>query len=514
MKELHKRWKNLSQNRKISLAAVVSLLLASLLYFFVTHSDGDYTLLFRGLNIEDANQVVDILKEKSISYQLQNNGTAILVEQDKVHELRLELAGQGLPKSRGVGFEIFDTNSFGITEFVQKVNYNRALEGELSRTISSLMQVNSATIHIARPKPSIFNRERKKVKASVVLEIQSGEYLGRQQIQGICYLIANAVEGLRPEDVTILDQNSHVLYGSEMEEQMPTRYVEKQKWMSKYLQHEAQSMLDTILGKGRSIVKVNVEIDFTKVKEVQEIYNPENQIIASETTNTTTTKESYPVGSTSSRSKVQRNSGTRRFKERQQQQEERTTSYAVDKTVKEIEQPAETLKRLSVALVVDVSLKEQQEQLGKLVKESVGYNEKRGDSIEVNALPFQQNVVKEKPAVPFWQEKFPLIYAMVKNLVMLAIVAILAYLVYFILVGEKRREILNKQKEEKAKIEAEKREQENKRKIQEEMQAKINQIQDKVIEKTSTQLLLEQVQRNFEEDPKTSASILKKWLRE
>jgi len=193
----------------ILVAAAVTLLSIGIVVFLTNQAE--YRVLFSNLTSEDAGTIVAKLNEKKIPYKLSPAGDIISVPAEKVSEVRLELAASGLPKGGGVGFEIFDTKNLGVTEFVQQLNYQRALQGELSRTINSLDEIQSSRVHIVMPKKSLFAEDQKKPTASVILKLKSGRTLQEPQIQGIAHLVASSIEGLNPQDVMIVDGSGKVL---------------------------------------------------------------------------------------------------------------------------------------------------------------------------------------------------------------------------------------------------------------------------------------------------------------
>ena len=238
--------------RKLSLigATAVSVLLFSLI--IMQSQVADYSLLFANLPSRDAASVVEWLKGHKVPYRLEDGGRDILVPADKVYEARLELAGSGLSEG-GVGFEIFDKQSFGMTDFAQKVNYRRALQGELVRTITSLAPVEAARIHLALPEKRLFRNQQQAATAAVIIKLSSGRSLKDSQLQGIIHLVAGSVEGLESENVTVVDSTGKALSKSRSDEMAgPTSpgMLNYQQTMEQRLEIRAQSLLDRALGGG------------------------------------------------------------------------------------------------------------------------------------------------------------------------------------------------------------------------------------------------------------------------
>ena len=213
--------------------------------------------LFAQMESADAAEVVEWLKERKIPYRLESNGTAIHIPADKVYETRLELAGAGLPRGGGVGFEIFDKQSFGMTDFTQKINYLRAQQGELSRTIASLAPVEGARVHLALPEKRLFTEQQKAGSASVILKLGAGRQLKESQIQGIVHLIAGSVDGIEPENVTVVDSTGKILTTNPADEiagPMTPGMLDYQQTLERRLESRAQSLLEI----GRASCRVRV----------------------------------------------------------------------------------------------------------------------------------------------------------------------------------------------------------------------------------------------------------------
>lgn len=197
--------------RKLALGAVALLSIGLFAFIILQARTADYQTLYGNLGESDAASIIEWLASNNTPYQLTNNGRTIKVPNTNIHETRLQLASAGLPQGGGIGFEIFDKQSFALTDFVQKVNYTRALQGELSRTIASLRPVESARVHLALPKKRLFKNQQKAATASVIINIKPGRQIHDSQVQGIVHLVSSSIEGLSPGDVTVIDQNGNVL---------------------------------------------------------------------------------------------------------------------------------------------------------------------------------------------------------------------------------------------------------------------------------------------------------------
>ena len=261
--------------------------------FFWAQQD-EQVLLFGNLNSDNANAIVQKLDEKNIDYQISNGGNAIYVPSDKVHALRLELASYGGGNTDSKGYELFDSQSLGMTDFMQQVNQKRALEGELQRSINSLTQVKNSRIHLVLQERSPFEESSVEASASVILTLEPGNRLSNNQTAGIASLISGSVEGLSPNSVVILDQLGNRLSDDADRDSggdMGNIQMQIKQKSEAYLTEKGQSMLDRVLGAGNSIVRVSVEHDFQKVMRERDSFDPDSRIIISETNSDQTTAD-------------------------------------------------------------------------------------------------------------------------------------------------------------------------------------------------------------------------------
>ncbi|HVN23142.1 MAG TPA: flagellar basal-body MS-ring/collar protein FliF [Syntrophorhabdales bacterium] len=457
----------------VYLFVFVGVLGAAIISYSLTQKE-DYHTLFSGLSMEDASNIVAKLKELKVPYKLGMEGTTVYVPKEKAYEIRLMLASQNaLPGSGGIGFELFDKTNYGMTEFMQNVNYKRAIQGELSRTINQMPEVKASRVHIAIPEKTLYTEKEKLASASVFLRLKPGKTLSKEQIQGIVVLVAGSIEGLKPEQVTVIDSSGKILYkGGEPDSPIMVsgQQFELQRNVERRLEESIQSMLDRFLGANKSIVRATADLNLRKVEEVQEEYSPEKKAIsnekrAHEKSINKSVKASGVPGVASNVPGPQRNvkpEAPERSSEAEK--EEAQISYEVSKTVKKIIEPFGDIKRLSLAIVVDgryekVKGKKQEElkynprsqkELGDikdLVARAVGYDEERGDKIEVINMPFEMEGLNEERELMQKAEREELI----RSLVIYGALA-LAALLLFVFVA---RPMLKKRKEEKAALPAE-----------------------------------------------------------
>ncbi len=407
--------KDMPLGRRLSLLGAGALLAAGFVVLMLWINQPDYQVLYSGLTQRDGASVVSKLKELKIPYQLESGGSLIKVPSDKVYETRLALAGAGLPRGQGVGFEVFNQVKMGTTEFVQKINYQRALQGELARTIASFREVEEARVHIVMPRESLFVEQEKKPTAGVVLRLAAGRRLGRRQIAGVVHLVASAVPGLNQEGVTVVDTSGNLLFKKSADTPdfaagLTANQLEHQRNLERSLKAKVQSMLEQVLGAGRAVVRVAADLDFTRTVTNQETFNPDQVAVRSETRSNQSSRDAGggPRGSPDQRFSLAARNATpgQASASGSSNQERETTNYEISRTRRQVVLAAGSVKRLSVAVVVDGPYKvttgkegqkvrtftprspEQMRQIGEIVRQAVGYNQKRGDQVTVANVPF------------------------------------------------------------------------------------------------------------------------------
>lgn len=341
---LAEAWNRLGNGQKAILGASAALSFAGLVVLAVwpavaktnDESTKGFATLYRDLDPAEASQIVEGLKTAKIEYKLEDNGKTVLVPRAVVDEQRISFAAQGLPRSGSVGWEIFDKSQLGLTDFVQNINYRRALEGEIGRTIAGLGPVEAARVLISIPKPTLFTEREQPPTASVVIKLKGGQELDRRTTKGIAQLIASSVEGLKPQNVTIVDQEGKVLNrgGGEDPSAIVEGNAEMRGQVEAYLQNKVSDILDGIVGQGNHRVQVSAEVDFDQTEKTQETYDPESKVVRSEQTEEEN-KENSPAEGTTSR-------------------ETRTANYEISRSmVKTVSAPGSIRKRLTVSVAVD-----------------------------------------------------------------------------------------------------------------------------------------------------------------
>ncbi len=275
-------------SRKIATAVVLVFSVALFAVLIIQARTADQQLLYANLSMADAANVVAWLKNQKVSYSLRNGGKDIWASADQIYQLRLDLAANGMPSGGGVGFEVFDKQSFALTDYVQKVNHTRALQGELARTITSLAPVESTRVHLALPEKRLFKDQQKSATASVILTLVPGKSLDQQQVQGIIHLVAGSVPDLDPENVKVIDSSGVVLnfkQKSEEETLLTVDMLEYQQEVEHRMEMRVQALLDKTMGRDNGMVRISASLDFAKVEKTEELFDPEEPVIRSEQVN-------------------------------------------------------------------------------------------------------------------------------------------------------------------------------------------------------------------------------------
>jgi flagellar M-ring protein FliF len=379
----------LKQKIVIGLSVVTTFILILLLV--TIFNEPNYGVLFADLSQQDASKVVEHLSAQKIPYQIENNGTLIKVPKDRLYETRLELAGKGLPSSGTLGYELFDKSTMGMSDFMQKLNFKRALEGELARTIMVQEGIEGARVHLVFPEKSIFKDEQIPPTASVVVNLRDNYRLPKEKASAIVNFIASSVEGLSTNNITLIDTKGRLLWKEDSEGNLSiasTKQYEIKNSIETYLAQKAQNLLDNVLGYGNSMVQVNAELNFNQVERTMEIYDPESQVVISEQTSIGS-NAGFSVGDTT-----------------QQSTENTVTNYEVNKTIQRVIEETGNIKRLSVAAVINDIPKivekdgkqvteytprppEQIRKIEQLLRGALGIDEERNDIVSIVNIPFE-----------------------------------------------------------------------------------------------------------------------------
>lgn len=418
----------------IGIPALVAVLVSTLLW---THKP-DYRVLFSGLADQDGGTIVAALQQQKIPYRIESGGAVILVPPDQVHEVRLRLASQGLPRAGNVGFELMDNNRLGLTQFQEQVNYQRALEGELSRSIQSLGAVNSARVHLAIPKPSIFVREQNRPSASVLVQMHPGRVLDRGQVAGIVHLVSSSVPELAASNISVVDQTGALLSASDTSATgLDASQLEYLHALELQYTRRISDLISPIVGPQNLRAQVAIDLDFSRQEQTDEIYKPNSTPQQTAIRSRQSSESHEPAALTAggvpgalsntppgvATAPITGNAATNPPAAAQTSQSAQnlrradTTNYELDKTIRYVREPVGRIKRLSAAVVVNHRVSvvkgetvatplsdEEMAQIKSLVSEAVGLDTNRRDSISVINIPFTDPASEKSSELAFWQQ--------------------------------------------------------------------------------------------------------------
>ncbi len=385
----------------------VALSLAGFFTFIAIRvTEPDMVPVFSDLAMSDAAGVVKELEAQGIKYEASRDGSTISVPSDQVASVRMKLAEQGLPTGGGVGWEIFDKgDGLSSTSFLQNVNRLRALEGELARSIRSLDRVSAARVHLVVPERPLFAKDAPKPSASIVLRV-SGE-LGSGQVKAILHLVASAVQGLEPQSISIVDERGALLAdGSDIQDGMPNGAQERETAFEKRLKDQVQNIVERVVGSGRARAEVNATFDYTRVTNTADTFDPESRVVRSTQTNEEEAESGNPEQSVSVGNELPNaaaNSGNATTREKSSKSQE-TTNYEISRTTRTEVQEAGRVKRVTVAVLVDgvytsdpsgnityaPRSQDELDRIAALVRTSIGFDQGRGDQVEVVNLRFAE----------------------------------------------------------------------------------------------------------------------------
>ncbi|EMQ3077311.1 flagellar M-ring protein FliF [Yersinia enterocolitica] len=469
----------------IAAAAAVAILVALMLWA----KSPDYRVLYSNLNDRDGGDIVTQLTQLNIPYRFADNGGALLIPADKVHETRLRLAQQGLPKGGAVGFELLDQEKFGISQFSEQVNYQRALEGELARTIGTLGPVLNVRVHLAMPKPSLFVREQKSPTASVTLALQPGRALDDGQINAIVYMVSSSVAGLPPANVTVVDQTGRLLTQSDSAgRDLNVAQLKFTNEVENRFQRRIETILAPMVGSGNVHAQVTAQVDFASREQTDEEYKPNQaanqgavrsqQVSTSEQLGGTNVggvpgalsnqpsatpvapievPQATPAAGAGAAANAANRPATaaRQTATSSNSRHDQTTNFEVDRTIRHTQQQAGMVQRLSVAVVVNygsdkagkpIALsKDQLAQVESLTREAMGFSTVRGDTLNVVNTPFNATDDASGSNLPFWQQ--PSFFDQLLNIGRYLLILLVAWILWRKLV---RPLIAKKQEADKA----------------------------------------------------------------
>ncbi len=413
--QFQKYWQGLNAQQRVLIAVFSLVILGSLVAISFYAGRTDYAPLFTNLGPEDASAIVVKLRETRVQFQLADGGKTIKVPAKSVYETRISLAGQGLPQGGGVGFEIFDKNFLGMTEFTQRLNFQRALQGELERTIRQISAVEQARVHLVLPEKELYTEKEKEPSASVILKLKPSARIEKGQIKAILNLVKTSVEGLKENNISVIDTNGTLLSRSYDEDQyaftseIVSSQYELKKQLETHVESQVASMLARILGPGRAVVRATVEIDLAKKEATEETYVPiegmkEGGILRSQQKKSeyfkgtgSTAGVGVPgattnIGNVPGYQQTSSSGGSSDYTK-----DESVANYEINKKVAHsISTPGE-IKRLSVAVLLDGNLPaEKINTIKQAVSSGIGLNQQRGDQIVVETVDFDKTYLEQE----------------------------------------------------------------------------------------------------------------------
>ncbi len=405
LNQIRELFLRLTVRQRILLGVAAAVVVASIYGFIHWQTERNFKPLFEELSAEDAGTVLARLKESGVEVRLENGGKVIKVPANRIDELRIQMASAGLPKSGRIGFELFDKPNFGTSEFAEQVNYHRAVEGELERTIMSLQEVESSRVHITFPRQSLFLENRQPAKASIVLKLKPGAEMSRRNVQAIAHLASNAVEGLTPENVSILDMRGNLLSrpGGAVDEQHTKQLVEYRERLEKDLREKIHATLEPLLGPDAFRTAVSLECDLSSGDQSEESFDPNRSVMVNSQRSEDGSAPAAATGVPGTPSNLPRptsrpgsGAGSSMFRRSE------NTTFQTSRVIRHIQFPQGQLKRLSVSVLIDHTVRtvngkrviepppaERLRAIKDIVSAAVGFQQDRGDQIIVEALPFE-----------------------------------------------------------------------------------------------------------------------------
>ena len=422
MKQLKRLLASLTWRQRLTIVAAVVAVAGSLAAFSSWRRERDFRPLYTGLSAEDAGALVQRLRESGVDYRLSENGAAVLVASARVAETRLQMAAAGLPRSGRVGFELFDKTNFGITEFAEHINYRRALEGELERSVMALSEVQQARVHVTFPKESVFLEARQPAKASVMLRLRPGARLAPANVVAVAHLVASAVEGLTPEAVSVLDMNGQLLnrprrpsaFDGEQDSQATLDFRQQ---VERDLLAKINATLEPLLGPEKFRAGVSVECDFSGGEQSEETFDPSRTVMTSSQKTEDVSGLSAAGGVPGTASNLPRPASRPGATGGGMSRRTENVTFQTSRVVRRVRLPQGAVKRLSAAILVDQHLRwegsgaaakkvleppspEKLKSLREVVAAAIGLSPERGDQLIVETLPFEATLSLEPPVPP------------------------------------------------------------------------------------------------------------------
>lgn len=443
--------KGLGAARLMAMIAVTVALLGFFAFVIMRVSQPQMTTLYTDLSTEDSSAIIKELERQGIQYEMRNDGAILMVPRDKVTRLRMKLAEGGLPKGGGVGYEIFDkSDALGTTSFVQNINHLRALEGELARTIRAIDRIQAARVHLVLPERPLFSREAPEPSASIVLRVRGA--LEPQQVRAIRHLVASAVNGLKPQRVSIVDEAGQLLADGSMDANGVTGAAgeERRSAFEKRMRGEVENIVSSVVGAGRARVQVTADFDYNKVTQTSDKFDPEGRVLRSTQSREESSASQSSEGQVTVNNELPGNQGQQGGAPRDvSKKSEETNNYEISRVTKTEVTEAGRVNRLSVAVLVDgiytkndkgelvyaERTKEQLDRIAALVRSAIGFDQKRGDQVEVVNLRFAEAPQVEKlPEPAGLMGMFQFTKDDIMNMIQLGVMFLLGLVVLFMVI--------------------------------------------------------------------------------
>jgi flagellar M-ring protein FliF len=410
--------KTLGAARLGAMVAVTIALVGFFAFIILRVTAPQMTALFTDLSLEDSSSIIKDLERQGIPYEMKNDGSIIMVPKDRVPRLRMSLAESGLPKGGGVGYEIFDkSDALGATSFAQNMNHLRALEGELVRTIRAIDRVQAARVHLVLPERALFAREQAEASASIVLKVRGS--LEQQQVRAIRHLIASAVPGLKPQRVSIVDETGRLLADGAADdaEAGGASADERKAAYERRLRDQVEAIISSVVGPGRARVQLTADFDYNRITQTSDRFDPEGRVLRSTQTRDESSASGDPQGQVTVGNELPGTQNAQAGQARDQtKKSEEISNFEISHTTKTEVSEGGRVSRISVAVLVDGNYtrndkgepvyeertKEELDRIGALVRSSIGFDQKRGDQVEVINLRFAEipgNVISEPTGI-------------------------------------------------------------------------------------------------------------------
>lgn len=428
---------------------MLALSLVGSLSFFLWLSSGlaatDYRPLYRGVDPEEAASITEALREERITYRLDEGGTSVMVPADMVHEARIRIAGRGLPGGTGAGLELFDEPAFGVSDFVHRINFVRAIQGELARTIEQLEPVERARVNVVIPeRRSVLASSERNPSASVVVRLKGGWSLETGQVLAVVHLVASSIENLDPKSVTVVDDSGRLLAPTQGDAPGAVAQgggASYQAGLEQDLASRIERILEKTVGEGSVVARVRAKLDWTESETTEESYDPDGQVARTEQRSTEQSSEGLGGGVPGARANVPDLEGGASENGEATSRTTETLNYEISKTIRRSVTPMGRVERLSIAVLVadragtepeagpEPWAAEDLELFEALARQAVGFDEKRGDEITVRSAPFQMPDVALPPGGFSWTSWIPLVSVALRGILILVALALFARMV-------------------------------------------------------------------------------------